>query len=908
MAEQEDVLRSRPPTVPDEWPFLGRDAELEVVLRSLTPGEGGGHGAVVVAPAGVGKTRLLREIRRSATARGVRTESVLATEAAALTPYGAVLHLLPGEAAEHADRGGWHASFAAALRSGDEDRPTLLVVDDAHHLDEGSASLVLHLTLQGVVVPVIAVRAGEAVPEPVTLLWRNGMCLRVDLQPLTGEELGDLIGAALGGRISERTLARLEAVSDGNVLYARELVTAAVAGGSLRRSGGVWVWDEQVVLAPRLVDAVGARLATLTDEQRRALALVALAEPLPTAVADVVTAPEHLEGLEVAGLVRVTGSGAASELRLGHPLYGEVTLDRIGRLARRHLVAALADAFEADRDRAGPFIVRIATWRLEAGLPTDWQTLHRAAERANQVFDHQLAVRLCRTALEVMDEDEAARARVAVELARGLIGSNEMVAADTVLAEVESVVLDSGDQWLVDGYVDTRFWASWFGRGRTEETIALFDRLAQQPGARDALIRAAPYRACLAISEGRPREALDLAEPVLARDGAPALHRLLALETSAEAHACLGNPKQARPLWATMHELSAAGTGRAATAGAEADLQALFFTLLDGRVADALPTATSLHSLVEKSQDVVSRGLACMVLGRCLLLGGRLERARGLLLDAAADFRRVDLGGSLTWTQALLSQVASLGGDPEGGRRWLDAALAGRPPAGAARLAADLTEARVWLAVAEGDRTGAAALALAGEQEHPGLPLARAWLLHLACRVGDRGRGPAHSLRAVADSLPCDGPTLLADHVDALRRDDGRVLESVSERFATRGMLPMAAEAALEAARAHHAAGSGDGARRASARAATLTSGLDTIITPGMTNPVETAVLSRREQDVARLAASGLTNAAIAEQLVVSVRTVESHLYQVFAKLGLQSRTELARYLPGSSGSEPRDQ
>ena len=908
MAQHEEVPRSLAPTLPDEWPFLGRDAELEVVLRSLAPGEGGGHGAVVVAPAGVGKTRLLREIRRSAAGQGMRTESVLATEAAALTPYGAVLHLLPGERTEHTDRGGWHASFAAALRSGNEDRPTLLLVDDAHHLDEGSASLVLHLTLQRVVVPVIAVRAGEAVPEPVTLLWRNGMCLRVDLQPLTCEELGELIGAALGGRFSERTLARLAAVSDGNVLYARELVTAAVEGGSLRSSGGVWVWDEQVVLAPRLVDAVGARLATLTDEQRRALALVALAEPLPTAVADVVTAPEHLESLEVAGLVRVTGSGSASELRLGHPLYGEVTLDRIGRLARRNLVAALADAFEADRDRAAPFIVRIATWRMEAGLTTDWRTLHRAAERANQVFDHRLAARLCRTALEVMGEDEASRALVTVELARGLIGSNEMVAADTTLAGIESAVLDSGDQGLVDGYVDTRFWASWFGRGQAEETVALFDRLARRPGTSDALDRAAAYRACLAISDGHPREALDLAEPVLEREDAPQLHRLLALETSGEAHASLGRPEQAKRVWATMHDLAAVGTGRAATAGAEADLQALFFTMLDGRVAEALPTATALHSLVEESQDVVSRGLACMVLGRCLLLGGRLERARGLLLDAAADFGQVDLGGSLTWTQALLSKIASLDGDAEGGRRWLDAALAGRPPAGAARLAADLTEARVWLAVAEGDRTEAATLALAGEQEYPGLPLARAWLLHLACRVGDRGRGPEHSLRAVADSLPCDGPTLLADHVDALRRDDGRVLESVSERFATRGMLPLATEAALEAARAHRAAGSGDGARRASARAATLARDLDRIITPGLEDPVETVVLSRREQDVARLAASGLTNAAIAEQLVVSVRTVESHLYQVFAKLGLRSRTELTQHLPGAGAPEPRDQ
>ena len=53
-------------------------------------------------------------------------------------------------------------------------------------------------------------------------------------------------------------------------------------------------------------------------------------------------------------------------------------------------------------------------------------------------------------------------------------------------------------------------------------------------------------------------------------------------------------------------------------------------------------------------------------------------------------------------------------------------------------------------------------------------------------------------------------------------------------------------------------------------------------------------VLTRREREVAHLAAAGLSSPAIAERLVVSVRTVESHLYQVFAKLGVRRREEIA--------------
>ncbi len=889
-----------------EWPFLGRDAELEVLLRSLDPEvAAGARGAVVVAPPGVGKTRLLHETRRMAGELGLPTASVIATDAASRTPYGAVLHLLLGEQVDAGDRAGWHAAFAAALRT-DDGRPTVLVIDDAQHLDDGSAALLLHLTLQGVVAPVVSVRSGTRAPEPVTLLWKDGLCLRVDLQPLTAEELSGLIGTVLGARVSERTLTRLAAVCDGNVLFARELVTAAVDGGALRLTDGVWSWDERIVLAPRLLDAVGGRLARLTEEERRALAVVALGEPLPVTVAERVAAASPFASLEEAGLLEVTGPPADGELRLAHPLYGEVVLDQLGRLAHRQLVAALADALEADPDRAEAHVVRVATWRLEAGLPTDWRTLHHAAARANQTFDHRLAARLGRRALDALEAgDSSSRTVVTLELARALVGCNDVEQADTLLGEVEDAVLRSRDEGLVDGYVDVRFWVSYFGLGRRDEVLRLFDRLEDGPDGARHRGRCAAYRACLALGEGRPEAALAEAEPLLESPEVSDMQRLLTLETAGEALASLGRAGAADRVWDRMRRLSAAGTGRAASAGVEADLQSLFFAMLDGRVTDALPTATAMHARAQDSADVVTRGLGCLALGRCLLLAGQVERARVILLDAVADFRQVDLSSSLAWALALLSQAAALTGRLEDARRRYAEAGSGRHHVGTARLEIDLVGARVWLAVAEGDRSGALALALDGAEHYPGLPLTRAWLLHLACRVGDRRAAVPASLREIAASVECDGPALLADHAEALHEGDGRALEAVAERFSARGMLPVAAEAALEAARAHHAAGSTDGARRASARAATLIERIDAISTPSLEDPMEPALLSRREQDVARMAAAGRTNAEIAEHLVVSVRTVESHLYQVYAKLGARSRTELHRYLPGGrSGTD----
>ena len=51
--------------------------------------------------------------------------------------------------------------------------------------------------------------------------------------------------------------------------------------------------------------------------------------------------------------------------------------------------------------------------------------------------------------------------------------------------------------------------------------------------------------------------------------------------------------------------------------------------------------------------------------------------------------------------------------------------------------------------------------------------------------------------------------------------------------------------------------------------------------------------LTAREREIARLAAGGATNRAIAEALVLSTRTVEGHLYRIYGKLGITTREEL---------------
>jgi len=63
--------------------------------------------------------------------------------------------------------------------------------------------------------------------------------------------------------------------------------------------------------------------------------------------------------------------------------------------------------------------------------------------------------------------------------------------------------------------------------------------------------------------------------------------------------------------------------------------------------------------------------------------------------------------------------------------------------------------------------------------------------------------------------------------------------------------------------------------------------------TPGLRSEAGTAGLTRREREVARLASTGRSNREIAEELVVSVRTVENHLQRAYDKLGISRRDEL---------------
>jgi DNA-binding CsgD family transcriptional regulator len=159
----------------------------------------------------------------------------------------------------------------------------------------------------------------------------------------------------------------------------------------------------------------------------------------------------------------------------------------------------------------------------------------------------------------------------------------------------------------------------------------------------------------------------------------------------------------------------------------------------------------------------------------------------------------------------------------------------------------------------------------------------------------------ADRLETAAAEAEGDLVVAYVDHARAHTKGDADALDDVAGRFAALGAHLLAAETAAQACHLHRGRG-GRGAGNASAlRARRWAEECEGARTPAIADLDSASELTRREHEIAALAASGLTSRAIAEQLVVSVRTVDNVLHVVYSKLGLSGRRDLASVVSGGS-------
>jgi len=282
------------------------------------------------------------------------------------------------------------------------------------------------------------------------------------------------------------------------------------------------------------------------------------------------------------------------------------------------------------------------------------------------------------------------------------------------------------------------------------------------------------------------------------------------------------------------------------------------------------------------------------------LYQGRVALLRGKVVEAAGHLRESLVGlanpsAERVWAHALLAEAYAHLGEVPTSERFRRLAMDSAPGL-STFYRMDVARATAWTWAANGElsRARVTLLETAEQCRVAGEPAPEAHVLHDALRLGARHETTTRliELAGIVDGAWAGA---FADHAAALHADDGARLDAAAERLEQIGALRFAAEARAEAAVAHRRAGLLARTAVSAAASERLLDQCQGSVVPALpTAEVSAPGLSRREDEIARLAAQGLSNREIADRLFVSVRTVEGHLHRLYAKLGVNDRAELA--------------
>jgi DNA-binding CsgD family transcriptional regulator len=908
--------------------LVGRESELDVLDQLLDDVHTRGGCLEVTGGPGVGKSALLAEAAARAAVRGMLVLHVTGVQSEASLAFAGLHHLLRAvlghldqvaapqrnaiEAAFGLSNGPAPDMFLTALAAldllaeGAARAPVLAVADDAQWLDRPTRDVLAFVARRLEFEPVLlvtAVRDGEEGPPE-----SGRPVLRLEaLPPLAAAALLD----ARAPGLPEGVRARLLDEAAGNPLALVELPTAY---GKLGIGTRVPTW---LPLTTRLERTFAARAFDLPVDTRAAL-LVAALDDGPR-LSEVLDAAALVTGAAVtvgvldpavsACLIEINGA----EFRFRHPLMRAAIRQKASISQRQVVHAALADVLADRPDRAA--------WHRAASIVGPDERVARELEAvANQAQRRggvAVAVSALQRAAELSDgPHRAGRLLRAAELGFE-IGQQDLVLG--LLAEAETLGLASREQarltWIRDSFTDgipgdatqARSLAEAArqaaAEGDTDLALNLLYGAALRcwwvdPGqaTRDEVLAAAE-RVDVAQTNPQLLVALAFADPI-AR-GAAVIERLsrlpAAVRSDAAAMRLAGNAAMAVGAFdlATRFQ-AAAATGlraqgrlgllpralaqQAWCAAHLADLGAAIPAADEGRrlaqetrqplvMATAEATQAMLAAFrgdVETAAAIAAKAEQTAIPIRASGLLAATQLARGLAAlgagrpaDALAHLRRIHDPADPAYHYAVrcftigdLAEAASRAGDPQGIDGYMQEMEAAARQTPSPSLHAGLRYARALLA------NGPEAETLFDEAVQSGLngwpfPRARVQLAY--------------------------GEWLHRRRQDSAARAP---LRAATEAFDALGVIPWSERA------------------RQQLRATGETSRSRT--------PEARDQLSPQELQIAQLAAEGLSNREIGQKLYLSHRTISSHLYRVFPKLGITSRTELRQVLGRTIRTTPR--
>ncbi|CRK49985.1 Response regulator receiver protein [Rhodococcus sp. RD6.2] len=835
-----------------------------------------GHGAILIGAAGVGKTTLARVVTESL---GSPVQWIAGTESARSIPLGAFAPFIGPSGAHDA------VTLVASARESLLAKGTVVLgVDDAHLLDQLSATLLQQLAIDRAVRIIATIRTGEPVPDAVTALWKNEYLDRIELRPFTKEESIRLVQSVLDGQLEDLSADVMWDMSGGNALFLRHLVEGALDTGHLIQVAGVWQLRGQTTATPGLTQLLEHRLDRAGREAQSALGPLALCEPLDIDILCHLAGEEAVDTAELRGLIRIEPAGSRLDARFCHPLLGDVVRGRLGTASARKLRGRLVDELQQRGAATAAERIRLAELYIDSDCPPDTELLVTAAKDAISLSNLPLGERIARRAVE-----RGGGVAAAELLARALLWQGHPALAERTLAAFDPDDLNELElvQWGIP-HVSILFW-SLGDVQHAHEILGLLRERTHHPALQ---LLAEAVASAIAVHENRLDEGLTLAERVLSNPDSPSQAiEWAAFSTGLGAPlAGRGNAFEAIAARCRNSRKSTDGMIRAMIRYGEvrALTQVGNLTLAERRVAEY----SNFSSAGQFLAWAISKIMAAMV-----------DTSRGCFPDviseveqALAAFRaEVPLPWRLPATILLAKAYAALG-QPERARIVLNAAHEHTGEHMALHRPSRLI-AQSWLAAAENSARRSVELAnLAAEAAHAsGQYAIEADALHDAARFGDR---------TVADRLAqlverVDGPivSILARHAAAAAAADAACLDTISDDFERHGLLLHAADAAALAAAAHTHDGSRRKSTESGARAFSLAARCGGVTTPAIQVAAHPLPLTVREREIAMLVAAGLTNKQIAERLVVSVRTVEGHIYRACIKLDVTDRDQLGRLM-----------
>ncbi|MHC5257400.1 helix-turn-helix transcriptional regulator [Streptomyces sp. UC4497] len=915
------------PATREKETIVGRKAELERLFRMVNGAPATERVLVLRGDAGMGKSALLDSAMRWARVSGVRVLRAEGSESEAnlaysglhqlLRPITAAVGLLPerqrtalagalgtGPAVEGApDLMLIGVALLGLLSESADPQPLMLVIDDAQWLDRASldalAFAVKRLDAEPVTL-LIGVRTGDPLPA-LDRHWPT-----FTLAPLDAGAAGRLLDQqpqSPTGRVRDQVIEQ----AAGNPLALVELARAAATSPGSTPTG-------PLPLTGELERIFAARLAELPAPTAQLLLLLAAMDTADAAVLATAGLPGAEDTTwrpaEEAGLVRRTGR----TVHFSHPLMRSAVYHSASRDARRAAHHALADVLGDDAPDRRAWHRAAAAPGPDAGAA---KALEQTADRARRRGGHAAAAQALQRAADLAP-DRAESARLLVEaaaaavftgditwvdelataarertddaslLATAAVHSGRLAALTTAHTVVFSRLTHAARQWtatdpdaaldLLAGAAVVRFYS-----GEDTQQQAIGRVLAQLPQDEPSAWLRAWVRTVSDPAEGPAEDRAELVAllPQLLSDAERTRtpERLTTLAIMAwlldETPLAISAFDTAFDGWQAHGPLPHGLGGAAAWAYVE------YGRWEQAREACAQITASASALGLDHAVACATAVDACV-----LAFQGEAARARSRAAEALALIDPLESRSVAVYVRRALGAAAGAEGAYETAYDQLRLAFTaeGDPvhyhaswPALAELAAA---------AVRSGRRDEASEIVeCAARRLGDGAsPRRRALFSRARALLADPEDAEPHFRAALADPAlerrPFEHAQTLLDHAEWLRRrrritEARPLLTTALETFQRLGARPWVERA------------------RAESRAA----GLDVAAS---TTPDALAELSPQQRQIIGLAARGLTNREIGERLFLSPRTVGSHLYRSFPKLGITARSQLRDLFEGA--------